>query len=96
MSGLQQKYWIFHEITVGVTCANMKHAMYKEQATEFFKEAGALNTDVAIFDCKKQILEGYMQLDGVRTSLGKNLQMPEFRSFLEKYCKQHIPDQSTL
>jgi hypothetical protein len=24
------------------------------------------------------------------------LQMPEFRSFLGKYCKQHIPDQSTL
>jgi hypothetical protein len=24
------------------------------------------------------------------------LQMPEFRSFLEKYCKQHMPDQSTL
>jgi hypothetical protein len=24
------------------------------------------------------------------------LQMPEFRSFLEKYCKQHITDQSTL
>jgi hypothetical protein len=24
------------------------------------------------------------------------LQMPEFWSFLEKYCKQHIPDQSIL
>jgi hypothetical protein len=24
------------------------------------------------------------------------LQMPESWSFLEKYCKQHIPDQSTL
>jgi hypothetical protein len=24
------------------------------------------------------------------------LQIPEFRSFLENYCKQHIPDQSTL
>jgi hypothetical protein len=24
------------------------------------------------------------------------LQMAEFRSFLEKYCKQHIPHQSTL
>jgi hypothetical protein len=24
------------------------------------------------------------------------LQMPGFRSFLKKYCKQHIPDQSTL
>jgi hypothetical protein len=22
--------------------------------------------------------------------------MPEFRSFLEKYCKQHIPEQSRL
>jgi hypothetical protein len=24
------------------------------------------------------------------------LQIPEFRSFLKKYCKQHIPDQTTL
>jgi hypothetical protein len=44
MSGLQQKYWVFHEITVGATCMSVKHATYKEQATEFFKEAGALNT----------------------------------------------------
>jgi hypothetical protein len=40
MSGLQQKYWVFHEITVGATCA--KHAAYKEQATEIFEEASAL------------------------------------------------------
>jgi hypothetical protein len=36
MSGLQQKYWILHEITGGATCTT--HATYKEQATEFFKE----------------------------------------------------------
>jgi hypothetical protein len=42
--------------------------MYKApyiQAAEFFKEASALNTDAAIFNIKKQILEGYVQLDGV-------------------------------
>jgi hypothetical protein len=43
----------------------MKCATYKEQATEFFEEAGALNKDAAIFDLKKQILEGHMQLNGV-------------------------------
>jgi hypothetical protein len=64
MSGLQQKYWVFHEITVGATC--MKHATYKEQATEFFEEAGALNTNAAVFILKIQILQGYVQLDGVR------------------------------
>lgn len=51
MPGLQQKYWVFHEITVGATCT--KCATYKEQATEFFEEASALNTDTAIFDLKK-------------------------------------------
>jgi hypothetical protein len=44
-------YWVFHEITVGATC--MKRATYKEQATEFFEESSALNTDAAIFDHKK-------------------------------------------
>jgi hypothetical protein len=63
MSDLQQKYWVFHEITVGVTC--LKCAKYKEQATEFFEETSALNTDAAFFDLKKQILQGYVQLDGV-------------------------------
>jgi hypothetical protein len=41
-------------------------ATCKEQATEFFEVAGALNTDAAIFDLKKRILQGYVQLDGVR------------------------------
>jgi hypothetical protein len=51
MSGLQQKYSVFHEITVGATCT--KSATYKEQATEFFKESSALNTDATIFNLKK-------------------------------------------
>jgi hypothetical protein len=51
MFALQQKYWVFHEITVGATC--MKCATYREQDTEFFEEASALNTDTAIFDLKK-------------------------------------------
>jgi hypothetical protein len=51
MSGLQQKYWVFHVITVGVTC--MKCTTYKEQAAEFFKEASALNTDAPVLDLKK-------------------------------------------
>jgi hypothetical protein len=45
---------VFHEITVGATCT--KCATYKEQATEFFAEASALNTVAAIFDLKKRIL----------------------------------------
>jgi hypothetical protein len=45
--------------SVGATCT------YKEQATEFFDEESALNTDAAIFDLKKQILHGYVQLDAV-------------------------------
>jgi hypothetical protein len=40
MPGLQQKYWVFHEITC------MKRATYEEQATEFFEEASALNMAV--------------------------------------------------
>lgn len=55
MSGLQQKYWVFHEITVGATCT--KHATYKEPATEFFKEIIALNTDAAIFDLKNKFFK---------------------------------------
>jgi hypothetical protein len=47
----------------------MKRATYKEQATEFFEEASALNTDAAILDIMKQILQGYVQLDGVREHL---------------------------
>jgi hypothetical protein len=41
---------VFYEITVGATCT--KHCTYKEQATEFFKEASALNTDAAVFNLK--------------------------------------------
>jgi hypothetical protein len=43
----------------------MKRATYEEQATEFFEEANALNTDAAIFELKKQILQEYVQLDSV-------------------------------
>jgi hypothetical protein len=54
---------VFHEITVGVTCA--KDATYKEQATVSSKKS-ALNTDAAIFDLKEQIFQGYVQLEGVQ------------------------------
>jgi hypothetical protein len=64
MSGFQQKYWVFHEITVEATC--MKRAACKEQAAEFFEEANALNTDAVIFDLKKLSLQGHLQLDGAR------------------------------
>jgi hypothetical protein len=60
MSDLQQKYCVFHEITDGVICT--KSATYREQATELFDEASALNRDAAMFDLKKQILQGYVQL----------------------------------
>lgn len=42
MSGLQQKYWVFCEITVGSTC--MKCATCREQGTECLKEADVPNT----------------------------------------------------
>jgi hypothetical protein len=51
MSSLQLKYWAFHEITVEATC--IKCTAYKEEATEFFEEASALNTEAAIFNLKK-------------------------------------------
>jgi hypothetical protein len=54
---------VFHKIVAGATCTKL--ATYKEQATEFFEEASALNRGAAIFDLKKQILQGYVQLDGV-------------------------------
>jgi hypothetical protein len=50
MSGVQQEYWVFHEISVGAT--RVKHPTYKEQTTEFFEEASALNTDAAVFNFK--------------------------------------------
>jgi hypothetical protein len=62
MSGLQQKYCVFHKITVGATCT--KRATNREQATEFFEEASTLNIDAAIFDLKKRIFQGHVQLDG--------------------------------
>jgi hypothetical protein len=62
MYDLQQTYWVFHEITVRTTCT--KHAIQKEQATQFLK-ASALNTDTAIFDLKKQSIQGYVQSDSV-------------------------------
>jgi hypothetical protein len=55
---------MLHEITFGATFT--KCATYEQQATEFFEEASALNTDAAIVDLKKRILEGHEQLDGVR------------------------------
>jgi hypothetical protein len=53
---------VFREITVGATCT--KRATYKEQVTEFFEEASALDTEAAVFDLKKRIHQGYVQLDG--------------------------------
>jgi hypothetical protein len=94
MSGLQQKYWVFHEITVGATC--MKCATCKEQATEFFEETSALNTDAAIFNPKKRIFQGYGNWMVYVNIPWFKLQTAEFRYFLEKYCKQHIPDWLTL
>jgi hypothetical protein len=64
MCGLQQKYWALHEVTVGATCT--KRATCKQQATEFFEEASSLNTEAAVIDFEKRILQGYVHLDGVR------------------------------
>jgi hypothetical protein len=60
----------------------MKRAAYKEQATAFFEEASALNTDAAFFDLKKRILQGYVQLYGVREhQTGLNSTCPNFGPF---------------
>jgi hypothetical protein len=58
---------VFHEITVGAT--STKHSTYKEQANEFSEKASALNADAAIFNLKKRIRQGYVQLDCVRLHL---------------------------
>jgi hypothetical protein len=50
--------------SVGATYT--KCTTYREQTTEFFEEASVLNKDAAIFDLRKRILQGYVQLDGVR------------------------------
>jgi hypothetical protein len=54
VSGLQQKYWVFNGISIGAK--GTKRATCEEQATDFFEEASALNTDAAVFDLKKRIL----------------------------------------
>jgi hypothetical protein len=79
-----KKSWVFHEITVGATCT--KCATYKEQATEFFEEASAFNTEAAVFDLKKRILQGHVELDGVRKHPDLNSKCPNFIPFLEKHC----------
>jgi hypothetical protein len=38
-------------------------------ATEFVEGASALNTEAAIINFEKRILQGYVQLDGVREHL---------------------------
>jgi hypothetical protein len=46
--------------------------------------SSALNTDAAISDLKKRILQGYAQLDGVRDHPTVKFQIPDFRSFFGK------------
>jgi hypothetical protein len=48
-----------------------------------FEEASALNTNAAIFDLKKWVLQEYVQLDVSANIPWFKLQMPKFRSFLE-------------
>jgi hypothetical protein len=45
---------------------------------------------------KKRILLGHVHLDVSANTPWFKFQMPKFRSLLEKYWKQHIPDQSTF
>jgi hypothetical protein len=73
---------MFHEITVGATCT--KRVTCKEQATEFFEEASALDIDAAIFDLKKQFLRSMCKWIVSANIAWFKLQMPEFRSFLGK------------
>jgi hypothetical protein len=79
MSGLQQKYWVFHEITVGATCT--KRTICKEQATELFKEASALTQMQQSSTSKNEFLKdmcNWMVSVYIRWF---KLQVPEFRSF---------------
>jgi hypothetical protein len=52
MSPLQQKYWLFLEITVGATCT--KHATCKEQAIESLEEANVLVTQWLPFSTSRK------------------------------------------
>jgi hypothetical protein len=94
MSGLRQKYWVFHEITVGATCT--KHTTYKEQATQFFEEASALKTHQQSSTSGNEFFKDICNWMVSAKNPWFKLKMPKFWSFLEKYCKQHIPYQSTL
>jgi hypothetical protein len=55
-----------------------------------------VGADASIFDLKKRILQGHVQLDVSANISCCKFQMPKIWSFLEKHCKQHIPDQPAL
>jgi hypothetical protein len=89
MSGLQQKYLVFQEVTVRTTCTKNKQLSYS----------------------KKQVLLTQMQQSSTpRCEFFKDMcnwmvsanipwiKLPNdpILSFLEKYCKQYVPDQLTL
>jgi hypothetical protein len=84
---------MIYEITIGTT--HLKRSSYKKQ----------------LQGSKNQVLLAQMQQEsGIRNEFFKDLcsamvaadipwykiQVPNFRSFLEKYCKRHVPDESTF
>jgi hypothetical protein len=95
MSSLQQKYWVFHEITVGATCT--KHAACKQQATGFFEEACVLNTDAAIFDLQEANSSRIWAVGWCpQTSPGLNSKCPNFGKVLEATYSRLVSTSKTL
>jgi hypothetical protein len=88
------KYCVSHEITVGATCT--KRATYKEQATEFFAEASALNKTQQSSTSRNEFFKIMCNWMVSANFPWIQLQMPEFRFLPEKYYKQHIPNKSTF
>jgi hypothetical protein len=71
---------VFHEITFGTTCT--KHATYKKQATEFFEEASALNTDAAVLQPQETNSSRICPIGWCPcTSPGLNSKFPNFDYF---------------
>jgi hypothetical protein len=86
-----------HGITVGA--ASAKRTTFKEQATEFFEEANALNTDTAIFILKKQNhgLQRIAKEFRAKFPQGNKLILMKIKVFLKashlvQSCKQHLLD----
>jgi hypothetical protein len=78
MSGLQQKYLVFHEITVGAT--SIKHAIYKEQASSSKKQV-LLTQMQQSSTSRNEFFKDICNWMGLRMSPGSNSKCPNFVPF---------------